>query len=117
MDQAFWYLIDYGLAGIKSYPNKFTTSKCSYTKSMKTATFTKCADVPSGNYLKLLSAVIQQPTSVAIDASQLQHYSNGIYTGNCSSTSVNQAMLIVGYGVENNLTYWKVKNSFGVSWG
>jgi C1A family cysteine protease len=118
MDQAFWYMIDNGIANTKTYPNKFTTStKCNYTKSMKTASFSKCAHIPSGDYLRLLSAVIQQPTSIAIDAKPLQHYSSGIYTGDCSSTSVNQAMLIVGYGVENNVTFWKIKNSLGVSWG
>ena len=26
-------------------------------------------------------------------------------------------MVIVGYGVENNQTFWKMQNSFGVSWG
>lgn len=26
-------------------------------------------------------------------------------------------MLIVGYGNEDNQTYWKIKNSFGTKWG
>lgn len=119
MDQAFWYIIDNGLATSKSYPTKTDTTKqaCKYTKSMKSTTFTKCADVPSGNYTKLQSAVIQQPTAVAIDASGLQNYAGGIYNGECSDSYINQAMLVVGYGNEDNQTYWKIKNSFGAKWG
>jgi hypothetical protein len=76
MDQTFWYIIDNGLATSKIYPlkNSTDTSKCTYTKVMKATSFTRCAEVPSGNYAKLQSAVIQQPTAVAIDASELQYY-------------------------------------------
>lgn len=83
MDQAFWYIIDNGLATSKSYPIKNDTAKqtCKYTKSMKATTFNLCADIPSGNYSKLQSAVIQQPTAIAIDASGLQNYGGGIYNG------------------------------------
>jgi len=41
-----------------------------------------------------------------------------VYNGKCG-TSLNQGMLIVGYGFDSasNLTYWKLKNSLGTSWG
>lgn len=64
-----------------------------------------------------MSAVIQQPTSVALDASGLKNYDGGIYNGECSNSTINQAMLIVGYGEDNNQTYWKIKNSMGATWG
>ena len=50
MDQAYWYIIDNGLATSKSYPSKNDTLKCTYTKAMKATSFSKCADVPTGNY-------------------------------------------------------------------
>lgn len=61
--------------------------------------------------------MIQQPTAVAIDASGIQLYNEGIFDGECSDSYVNQAMLVVGYGIENNQTYWKIKSSYAATWG
>lgn len=41
---------------------------------MKTASFNKCADIPSGNYKELLSAVARQPTIAAIDGNWIQSH-------------------------------------------
>lgn len=43
-------------------------------------------------------------------------YYEGIYDGGCSS-SVNHAMLAVGYGFEDGEGYVIVKNSWGTDWG
>ena len=56
--------------------------------------------------------------SVAIEADQtsFQYYSSGILTGNCG-TNIDHAVLVVGYGTQSSQEYWKVKNSWGTSWG
>ena len=56
--------------------------------------------------------------SVAIEADQtaFQYYSSGVLTGNCGD-SIDHAVLVVGYGTESGTEYWKVKNSWGSSWG
>lgn len=68
----------------------------------------------------LLTAVYQQPVSVAIQANQIgfQFYSGGVYTGKCGDR-LDHAVLTVGYGVDEDtqLKYWLVKNSWGTSWG
>jgi len=60
------------------------------------------------------------PLSIAMDAGILQSYSSGIIkptAGQCSTTSLDHAILIVGYGVDGGVPFWNVRNSWGTAWG
>jgi len=74
--------------------------------------------VKQGDEKALLEAVSKQPVTVAIEADQVgfQLYSGGVLTKPCG-TKVDHGVLIVGYGTDQGLDYWLVKNSWGLDWG
>lgn len=66
----------------------------------------------------MMAAVNQQPISIGVDADQaaFQNYQSGIIRTGCGQ-SLDHAVLLVGYGTDNGVDYWKVKNSWGSDWG
>jgi len=118
MDSAFEYIIDNGITTEASYPYVSPkTSKCK-SGTTKAATIKSYTDVPAGDEDQLLAAVDKQPVSVAIEADQeaFQFYSGGVLTAACGS-NLDHGVLAVGYGTDNNVDYWIIKNSWGASWG
>merc|ERR1719311_2003119 len=65
---------------------------------------------------KLESAIELNPVSIAIEADQssFQHYTGGILATGCG-TNLDHGVLAVGY--DSDAGYWKVKNSWGATWG
>jgi len=123
MDYAFEYVISNGgLDTEASYPYTATgPNNCQYNPANSAETLSSYKDVTSGDENALETAANTQPVSVAIDASNnsFQLYSSGVYyEPNCSSTSLDHGVLVVGYGTDNSGTdYWLVKNSWGTDWG
>merc|ERR1712207_90229 len=66
----------------------------------------------------LEEAVATGCVSVGVEADQtsFQYYSSGVLTGKCG-TQIDHGVLAVGYGTSGSQKYWKVKNSWGASWG
>lgn len=91
-------MIDQGLAMDKIYPYaNGTTQNCKYSQSQKVGKLFKCARVPSGNYPKLISAVSQQPVTVAVASEKFMLYNRGIFDSDCG-IDIDRGMLLVGYG-------------------
>jgi len=86
------------------------------TKYGKISSFT---DVQRESANSLMAALDSQPVSIAIEADQgaFQLYTEGILDSNSCGNSLDHGVLAVGYGTENGMDYWKVKNSWGAGWG
>jgi C1A family cysteine protease len=125
MDDAFtWASKNGGVCTEASYPytsgttGKSGTCKQSSCSKVSTSAPKSYTDVQKNSDSALMSAIVKQPVSVAIEADQqaFQMYQSGVFTAACG-TNLDHGVLAVGYGTLNGLDYYKVKNSWGTSWG
>lgn len=117
MDNAFEYIIkNNGIGAEDAYPYTARGGQCKTVPSVSKISGYK--DVRRNSESDLMSAVNQQPVSIAIEADQsgFQFYNGGVFSGKCGK-NLDHGVLLVGYGTENNQDYWLVKNSWGSSWG
>jgi len=45
------------------------------------------------------------------------HYKSGIFEEKIDDIELNHSVSVVGYGIENGVEYWVVRNSWGTWWG
>jgi len=122
MDNGFKYLEAKGDAAESTYSYTGKTGTCSSSKSasptLKVGSVTSFNDVTSDSETQMLAAVSKGPVSVAIEADQsgFQFYKTGVFSGTCGA-NLDHGVLVVGYGTDSGKDYWKVKNSWGTTWG
>ena len=125
MDNAFtWTKTNGGLCTETGYPYTSGTTgqkgTCTTTCTKNTGVTPKSfTDVAKNSDSALMTALVQQPVSIAIQADQpaFQLYKTGVLTGTCGS-NLDHGVLAVGYGTWTDGTdYYKVKNSWGTTWG
>jgi len=117
MDQAFQYVEANGIELESTYPYKGVDGKCQYKAASTIFKIDNYTDVTPKDNDALQAAVAGQPVSIAIDAENIMFYSSGIFDNKNCGDSLDHGVLIVGYGTANSTDFWKVKNSWGASWG
>nr|ABQ10202.1 cysteine protease Cp4 [Actinidia deliciosa] len=120
MDYGFQFIINNG--GIdteEDYPYRAVDGTCDqFRKNARVVSINGYEDVPEDDENSLKKAVANQPVSVAIEAGgrAFQLYESGVFTGHCG-TNLDHGVVAVGYGTENGVDYWTVRNSWGPKWG
>jgi len=124
MDNAFsWIEKNGGLCTEEDYAYTSGTTKtagtcdtsCTVVSGSEIISYT---DVKANSDNDMMSALAQQPVSIAIQADQkdFQLYKSGVFTGSCG-TKLDHGVLVVGYGSLDGDDYYRVKNSWGTTWG
>merc|ERR1712054_632882 len=123
MDEGFKFVKAKGLETESSYSYSGTTGTCSTAKEnahdgIAPGVVSSFEDVTPNSESQLAAAVAEGPVSVAIEADQsgFQFYKSGVFSGTCG-TNLDHGVLVVGYGTDSGKDYWKVKNSWGTTWG
>lgn len=123
-DWAWRYMIQTdGIASEEDYPYTATNGECLLEEEgiekMEGTQLEKYVILEPFSTKALMEGLVINPVAVAINASSMsfQFYSSGVISDDCS-TSVNHALLAVGYGTtEDGEEYWYLKNSWGEFWG
>jgi len=69
-------------------------------------------------YEPLVRAVAETgPVAVSVGAGGWNSYGFGVFDSCDKDVTVNHAVTLIGYGVDNGEKYWTIKNSWGLSWG
>lgn len=113
-----WMVAHGGVCSAASYPYTAAVGTCNAVACTPAATITGFMPVAASDDMALLTAVTKQPVSVAVEADEnsFQFYAGGVLTEACG-TILNHEVLVVGYGADTSVQYWKIKNSWGAEWG
>uniref|UniRef100_A0A9L0II41 Cathepsin H n=1 Tax=Equus asinus TaxID=9793 RepID=A0A9L0II41_EQUAS len=121
--QAFEYIrYNKGIMGEDTYPYKGQDGDCKFQPNKAIAFVKDVANITLNDEKAMVEAVaLYNPVSFAFEVTEdFMMYRKGIYSStSCHKTpdKVNHAVLAVGYGEENGIPYWIVKNSWGPHWG
>lgn len=125
MDSAFsWISQNGGLCTEQDYPYVSGTTQKAGTcqtscKLVSGSKISKYTDVTPNSDNAMMTALAQQPISVAVDVTtEFQLYKSGIFTSSKCGTDLNHGVLLVGYSSQSGQEYYILKNSWGTDgWG
>ena len=118
--KAFEYLEKKAAMLESEYPYTAKEGTCNYSaESNSGVNASGYKNVSRYNPQQMKAALSLKPLAVSIQADQptFQSYKSGIFnSGDCGS-SLNHATNVVGWGSEDGVDYWVMRNSWGKSWG
>lgn len=119
--RVFDYVLENQLSTRSGYPYKAEVGECRATENkikihLKGYGYVDAED-DDDNLAEAVTKFGPIVVSINSDLETFMRYSSGIYFDEKCTDEVNHGALLVGYGSEDGIDYWIVKNSFGESWG
>jgi len=112
------YLKRTGIVTEELYPYAGVTQDCGVKDTWTHYTASGYGIIDGGEDDMVDALVEYGPLAIAINANPAQFYTGGILDPSvCSASNLNHGVVIVGYGEEDGTAYWKIRNSWGTSWG
>lgn len=109
-----------GLCAGAAYPYTSSKGACR-ASSCAVVTRTNGYRSASASQASVESALRLTPVVVAVDAGgqAWQFYRSGVVSASTCGTALNHAVLLVGMGSDaaTSASFWRIKNSWGASWG
>jgi len=75
------------------------------------------AGVPPNLAPSLIEAVQDGPVTASVAANKWGPYETGIFPRADCDWIINHAVVLMGYGEQNCVSYWLIRNSWGPTWG
>jgi len=109
-----------GLEAEDEYPYAADNGICLANKTREQVFITDWTYV-SNNEDQIAAALVKYgPLAISVNSTILQFYRKGVLqptVENCDPKGVDHGVNIVGFGEEQGVPYWTVRNSWGVFWG
>ena len=109
-----------GLVKESDYKYKGFPYSCSLDKSKIVATVVGREKIGTNEGTMAYYIAANGPASVCLNANMMKSYKGGVAHPRrdlCDPQKLNHGVLMAGYGVEDGLPFWLIKNSWGTSWG
>eukprot|EP00938_MAST-03A_sp_MAST-3A-sp1_P007318 g7318.t1 len=129
-EDAFDYVKKHGITTEKDYPYHSgggSTGSCKSAKTKNDLTYikgwTQVSKSKKGESAIKTALPKVGPITIGIDATPMQDYIGGVDSPQCNvdcgctSSDLDHAVLMVGYGEKGSQSYWKIKNSWASDWG
>jgi cathepsin H len=112
-----------GLESDVTYPYTAKDGQCVFRKNIAVAYVRHGSfNITQGDEEELAERLYNAgPIAVSFQViNGFSRYVSGVYKAdNCGTTTqdVNHAVLLTGYGIDNDMKFWNIKNSWGANWG
>lgn len=117
MPMAFQYTAKRGLMKDDDYQYTAKVGKCQFDATKVVYKNKSYKNVTKFSNNALVTAIRQQPVSIGLNADKVHLYKGGVFNDWSCGWEMNHGVLAVGYGTEDGKKFYKMKNSWGNTWG